>query len=52
MNIRNNAAVHYFQQKNCLAVDNFIDEDIARHITDKYVTVAEADKKNKINDKQ
>ena len=40
MNLRNNAGVYYFQKKKYLEVDNFVDEDVAKHISDQYVTLA------------
>ena len=52
MNLRNNAGVYYFQKKKYLAVDNFVDEDVAKHISDQYVTLAKADSENKLNDSQ
>ena len=52
MDIRNSAAVHYFQRKGHLAVNNFVDEDVAKHITDQYVALAKADTENKLNDDQ
>jgi hypothetical protein len=52
MDIRNNAAVYFFQKKKYLPVDNFIDLDVAKHITDQYVALAKEDKENKLNDDQ
>ena len=42
MNLRNSAAVYYFQKKKYLPVDNFVDEDVANHIKDQFVALAKA----------
>jgi len=52
MNIRNNAAVYYFQKKKYLPIDDFMDEAVAKHITDQYVALAKADTENKLLDNQ
>tara|TARA_R110000751_G_scaffold254465_1_gene353943 strand:+ start:73 stop:768 length:696 start_codon:yes stop_codon:yes gene_type:complete len=52
MDIRNNAAVYHFQKKKYLPVDNFMDEAVAKHITDQYVALAKADTANKLRDDQ
>lgn len=52
MDIRNNTAVYFFQKKKYLPVDNFIDSDVAKHITDQYVALAKMDTENKLNDEQ
>jgi hypothetical protein len=52
MNLRNSAAVYYFQKKKYLAVDDFVDEDVAKHIVDQYLPKAKADIENNLNDSQ
>ena len=52
MKIRESAAIHYFQKKKYLAVDEFVDEDVAKHIVDQYVALAKEDTENELNDSQ
>jgi len=40
MKLRNSAGVYYFQKKKYLAVDDFVDADVAKIISDEYVKLA------------
>ena len=37
MKLRNTAGIYYFQKKKYLAVDDFVDEDVAKIITEEYL---------------
>jgi hypothetical protein len=52
MKLRNSAGVYYFQKKKYLAVDDFVDADVAKIISDEYVKLAKEDTENKLNDSQ
>ena len=51
MKLRNSAGIYYFQKKKYLAVDNFVDEDVAKIITEEYLEKARQDTENELNDR-
>ena len=52
MKLRNTAGIYYFQKKKYLAVDDFVDEDVAKIITEEYLEKAKQDTENELNDSQ
>ena len=52
MELRNTAGVYYFQKKKYLAVDNFVDADVAKIISEEYLEKAKQDTEDELNDSQ